>query len=290
MQGGTVPQQFKPLTEALAVQCFLNVYVYTSSPEEDNSIAKLIKVAAQSKEASNEYLAIIGCYKAIHTTDISPEFINKYPTSDDSSKELIMAQFKEPRQEQEIKNFLQEEHNIIDATSQKVQDMYEENPYPRFKFSDYTSTDAAKSICKMIEIESTRKNLSFPKELKSPSATPKALIAGCGTGNQVIRASRYKNTQITAIDLSSSSLAYAIRKAREYGMDNVKFKNGFLNVVDLGEMFDIIECSGVLHHMDKPSNGLSALVQQLKPGGYIKIGLYSEIARKVIAKARKSKR
>ena len=72
-------------------------------------------------------------------------------------------------------------------------------------------------------------------------------------------------------------------------MDNVKFKKmDLLNVVDLGEMFDIIECSGVLHHMDKPSNGLSALVQQLKPGGYIKIGLYSEIARKVIAQARKT--
>ena len=37
-----------------------------------------------------------------------------------------------------------------------------------------------------------------------------------------------------------------------------------------------------------PSKGLSALLQQLKPGGYIKLGLYSEIARKVIAEARKT--
>ena len=40
--------------------------------------------------------------------------------------------------------------------------------------------------------------------------------------------------------------------------------------------------------MEKPSNGLSALLQQLKPGGYIKLGLYSEIARKVIVEARKT--
>ena len=61
-----------------------------------------------------------------------------------------------------------------------------------------------------------------------------------------------------------------------------------LNISCLGDTFDIIECSGVLHHMKEPADGLSALVQQLKSGGYIKIGLYSEIARKVIVEARKT--
>ena len=61
-----------------------------------------------------------------------------------------------------------------------------------------------------------------------------------------------------------------------------------LNASNLGATFDIIECSGVLHHMKNPSKGLSALIQQLKPGGYIKLGLYSEIARKVIVKARET--
>ena len=59
-----------------------------------------------------------------------------------------------------------------------------------------------------------------------------------------------------------------------------------LDVAGLDEIFDIIECSGVLHHMDDPAKGLSALIKQLKPGGYIKLGLYSEIARKDIVKAR----
>ena len=59
-----------------------------------------------------------------------------------------------------------------------------------------------------------------------------------------------------------------------------------LEVADLDEIFDIIECSGVLHHMEEPTKGLSALNNQLKPGGYIKLGLYSEIARQEIVKAR----
>ena len=72
-------------------------------------------------------------------------------------------------------------------------------------------------------------------------------------------------------------------------MNNVILKKmDILNVAELDEKFDIVECGGVLHHMEKPSKGLSALIQQLKRGGYIKIGLYSEIARKVIVEARKT--
>ena len=167
--------------------------------------------------------------------------------------------------------------------------MYEENPYPRFKFSDFTTRELAKPIFNAIENETTRQNLSFSEELKSLTTRTKVLIAGCGTGNQVINASRYKNAQITAIDLSSSSLAYAIRKTEEYEMYKLTFKKmNLLDASELGVMFDIVECSGVLHHMEQPTDGLYTLVQQLKPGGYIKLGLYSEIAREIIVEARKT--
>ena len=289
IQEGTIPQEFKSLAEALAAQCFLNEYAYASSPEEDGSIAQLIEAAAHNQENTDRYLAIIACYRAIHRTGISPELINNYPTHDDSSKELITTQFKEPLQEQVIKTSLKEQRNVSDTISQKVQEMYEENPYPRFKFADYTDSKLANTIHKSIEIEATKNSLSFADELKTSSAKAKVLIAGCGTGNQVIMSSRYKNADITAIDLSSSSLAYAIRKSMEYGMDYVTFKQmNLLNIAELCDIFDTIECSGVLHHMENPSKGLSVLLQQLKPGGYIKLGLYSEIARKVIVEARKT--
>ena len=181
---GTVPEQLKYLTESLAAQCFLNEYAYASSPEEDDSIAQLIEAAVHKQEDTNRYLASIACYRAIHTTGISPEFINNYPTPDDSSKELITAQYKEPRQEQEIKTSLKEKRNFSDTISQKVQEMYEETPYPRFKFADYTDSKLAEPIFKAIELETSRKNLSFSDELKTYTATQKVLIAGCGTGNQ----------------------------------------------------------------------------------------------------------
>ena len=48
----------------------------------------------------------------------------------------------------------------------------------------------------------------------------------------------------------------------------------------------MIECSGVLHHMQDPARGLAALNSKLKPGGYIKIGLYSKLARQNVSAAR----
>ena len=43
---------------------------------------------------------------------------------------------------------------------------------------------------------------------------------------------------------------------------------------------------GVSHHMDNPMEGWKVLTDCLKPGGLMKIGLYSELARQNIVKIR----
>ena len=43
--------------------------------------------------------------------------------------------------------------------------MYEANPYPRFKFANYTASELAKPIFKAIELETSKKGLSFKEEL-----------------------------------------------------------------------------------------------------------------------------
>ena len=55
----------------------------------------------------------------------------------------------------------------------------------------------------------------------------------------------------------------------------------------MDKKFDIIESGGVLHHMDEPMAGWKVLVGLLKPGGLMKIGLYSELARHHILEVRK---
>jgi SAM-dependent methyltransferase len=51
-------------------------------------------------------------------------------------------------------------------------------------------------------------------------------------------------------------------------------------------MFDVIEASGVLHHLADPFAGWRALLSMLRPGGVMLLGLYSEIARRDIVAAR----
>ena len=55
---------------------------------------------------------------------------------------------------------------------------------------------------------------------------------------------------------------------------------------NLGRRFDLIECSGVLHHLGDPLVGWRILVDLLQPGGLMNIGLYSETARQDVISGR----
>ena len=59
-----------------------------------------------------------------------------------------------------------------------------------------------------------------------------------------------------------------------------------LSLDQLEQKFDIVDSVGVLHHMNDPMTGWRALTDLLKPGGLMRIGLYSELARKNIVDAR----
>ena len=97
----------------------------------------------------------------------------------------------------------------------------------------------------------------------------------------------FKGSKVLAIDLSLSSLAYAKRKTKELGIQNIEYMQAdILQLHNLNRQFDIIESAGVLHHMDDPMAGWRSLLDCLKSGGLIKIGLYSELARRPIIKYR----
>lgn len=97
----------------------------------------------------------------------------------------------------------------------------------------------------------------------------------------------FKNCQVLAIDLSLSSLAYAKRKTDELGIKNNEYMQvDILQTKKLKRNFDIIEASGVLHHMKDPIYGWNVLLSSLKSGGLMKVGLYRKLARRHIIKTR----
>jgi SAM-dependent methyltransferase len=94
--------------------------------------------------------------------------------------------------------------------------------------------------------------------------------------------------RVLAIDLSLASLGYAERKARELGLAGIEFAQGdLLELGAVGRSFDVVECSGVLHHLADPFAGWRTLLSLLRPGGFMVVGFYSEMARRGVVEARR---
>ena len=114
------------------------------------------------------------------------------------------------------------------------------------------------------------------------------LIAGCGTGQQsIVTARRFAGASVLAVDLSLASLCYAKRMSRAFGANNVEYAQAdVLELASIGRTFDVIETSGVLHHLADPIEGWRVLLSMLRPGGFMHVGLYSKTARGQIRSAR----
>lgn len=111
------------------------------------------------------------------------------------------------------------------------------------------------------------------------------LEAGCGTGDTLSSIAKlFPFSNITAIDFSNASLDAAKKKIADNGYANVKFHHA--DIVNFGakteDKFDLIHCQGVLHHLDNPKNGLSALVSLMSDDGYIFLWVYTKIGRRDI--------
>ena len=163
-----------------------------------------------------------------------------------------------------------------------VRQQYEELPYPRWVNLGLPVKPVP------IQKAVNEINLKLHDNKINEVREPKILIAGCGTGQHAIEvAARYEGAQVLAVDLSLSSLAYAKRKTEELALNNIEYmQTDILNLGQLNKQFDIIESCGVLHHMDNPMAGWKVLTDCLRPGGLMKIALYSEFAREHIVKIR----
>jgi SAM-dependent methyltransferase len=166
--------------------------------------------------------------------------------------------------------------------SRRVQAQYEAHPYPRWH-----RAPAAGAFPLPRMLRSLFPHLG-PAKLAAPPA-PEVLIAGCGTGlHATITAQLQPHSRILAVDLSRASLAHAMRRCGELGLANVRFAQAdILQLGRLDQRFDLIECSGVLHHMEDPVAGWRVLLSLLKPGGHMKLGLYSGPGRRQIVAARR---
>jgi tetratricopeptide (TPR) repeat protein len=266
----------------LSLHCFTNEYVYLEKDEEtelvENLEIQITHAIAKSEQPEAIKILCLASYRPLHQYDWCQQL-----EALDHLEEVKSRLIKEPHAEKVIEADISVLGEMLDEVSLKVREQYEENPYPRWvKLAISTKAKSIAEVCTDI-------NLHLHSESIKNVTAPAILIAGCGTGQHSIEtASRFSGCYVTAVDLSLASLAYAQRKTTELGLDNLEYLQAdILRLNHLEQEFDIIESMGVLHHMDKPMVGWRVLVDLLKPDGLMKIGLYSELARSQIVKARR---
>jgi tetratricopeptide (TPR) repeat protein len=272
-------------TCSMALQCFTNEYVYFQSEEETGRISQLKKEMEEALvdgSISPFKVSLLGCYMPLHLADHAERLLSHSGFQQGPIRQVIIRQVLEPLAEQKIRKEIKQLFSIQDAISLKVRGQYEENPYPRW--ADIPATGQASPF--VIKLQSHFPTLAW--DGIAVPAQPEILVAGCGTGREAIQAARlYSGAQILAVDLSLASLAYAVRKANELNIANIEFAQAdILALTSLQKQFDFIQCSGVLHHMRDPLAGWQILTDLLRPGGFMQICLYSEIARKPVVAAR----
>ena len=262
------------LQNSLASQCFINEFIYQETEEEKKAIENLeevIKKAFSDKDDLKSFdLACLASYRALHDYHWAKTLVYHA-----SLETLFNRQIIEVNRERTLRVSTPVLKPINDDVSLAVQNQYEENPYPR-----WINTKLESKPMTLSDIASTAE-LRLRNDPDQKLDQPNVLIAGCGTGqHSLITASRLKNCHVTAIDLSLSSISYARRKTEELGFKNIDYMQAdILDLKLLDKQFDIIESVGVLHHMADPIAGWKVLVDCLKPGGVMRIGLYSAFAR-----------
>jgi tetratricopeptide (TPR) repeat protein/2-polyprenyl-3-methyl-5-hydroxy-6-metoxy-1,4-benzoquinol methylase len=273
-----------PFYVALALHCFTNEYVFLESSEETSEIEqlenKINSLLANNKPVPPLWIALLGSYRPLHTFSWSDQLSQSNST--DSIQKILTQQVNEVREEQRLRSEIKVLSAINNNVSQVVREQYEENPYPRWVNPGLApKPKTIRTVLQELKIDIDSTGQHFLSH-------PEILITGCGTGQHSLgTASRFSNSSVLAVDLSLSSLSYAIRKTQELGISNIDYMQAdILELYKLDRQFDLIESAGVLHHMAEPLAGWKVLVDLLRPRGLMKIGLYSEIARQHIVETR----
>lgn len=256
------------LAAALAIHCFNQEYVFTESAQESAAISVLqegLHFTAKAGLPLNFLkVALLACYRPLYKESFSADLLTTQ--SNGYFRRLLTVQISHPQLESALQTTIKRVTPIVDRVSLAVKEQYEESPYPRWHRLAFD------------------RHVNLPPHGGPVHTASRLLVAGCGTGRHPLKIAMMSTHQeIWAMDLSLASLAYAMRKADEYGIKNVKFVQGdILELEAVNVSFDVISCIGVLHHLDSPMSGLTALSKKLVPNGQLNLAVYTESGRAAV--------
>jgi SAM-dependent methyltransferase len=156
----------------------------------------------------------------------------------------------------------------------EVRAFYESHPYP----APIGNLDRQRDLYRNPDRRRALSLLLWPME--KPRANREILVAGCGTSQGAIHALREPDAHVTAIDISETSLRHTRNLQRKHRLRNLDLHRLAIEEVgELGQLFDQIVCTGVLHHLPDPDVGLRALRSVLRPDGAMHLMVYATYGR-----------
>jgi SAM-dependent methyltransferase len=157
----------------------------------------------------------------------------------------------------------------MDRQTEAVRRFYERAPFP-----GYPPRDSLQAL-------RARAGRSTFARLLDRAIPGDATIAeiGCGTGQMALYLARADRVVVGA-DLTRASLLLGAAAARRFGLDRVTFVETDLRLPGLrAGAFDVVYCSGVVHHTPDPRESFARLAALARPGGTIVLGVYNAFAR-----------
>ena len=155
-----------------------------------------------------------------------------------------------------------------------VKDFYERYPYP----PPVESLDDYRLRWSDPDRRRADFHLHWPDKPYTEART--VLIAGCGTSQAAKHAARSPAARVVGIDFSATSVRSTEHLRDKHGLTNLQVHQ--LPIERVGELnarFDLIVCTGVLHHLPDPDAGLRALRGVLAPDGAMHLMVYAPYGR-----------
>jgi SAM-dependent methyltransferase len=164
--------------------------------------------------------------------------------------------------------------NVQTDVGDPVSEFYTRHPYP----PPVTNLDRARDEWQDTNRDRAEYHLFWPDKPYRPDLD--ILVAGCGTWQAARYALCRPAARVVGIDVSATSIDHTEQLKRQYGLTNLEIRQ--LRVEHIGELqqrFDLIVCTGVLHHLADPDAGLRALRSALEPDGVMHLMVYAPYGR-----------
>jgi SAM-dependent methyltransferase len=157
----------------------------------------------------------------------------------------------------------------LDTVSDSVRRFYEVAPFPGYPPHDSLTALRSRAL-----------RSAFITQLDREIPLDARIVEiGCGTGQTSLFLARGQRVVI-GVDMADASLRCAAAARRRFGVDQAIFIASDLHRPALRPgAFDIVLCSGVLHHTAVPRAAFRSVARLLGPGGILVLGLYNSIAR-----------